>query len=90
VLRLSWHRFWLLALIQLIALACWFVPWFYLKASAYLAHPTDGDLYAHTWPFQIMVGLLYFLGDVVLLSLVVAIEGGGFWLLRSAARVKRT
>jgi hypothetical protein len=83
-LRLNWRKFWILALVQLIALACWFAPWFYLRASTYLAHPTDGDLYAHTWRFQIMVGLLYFLGDVVLLGVLLGIEAGVSWLLRFA------
>jgi hypothetical protein len=32
---------------------------FYVGTSAYLAHPTDSDLYAHDWSFQAVVFSLY-------------------------------
>jgi hypothetical protein len=49
--------------------------WFYVGTAAYLAAPTDGDLYAHHWRFQLMVFCLFKLPIVaLLLGLVLAVE----------------
>ena len=45
-------RFWFWAVVQT-AIVSAIVGWrFYVGVSEYLAHPTDGDMYAHTWGFQ--------------------------------------
>jgi len=46
------HRFWFWALVQA-CLGVAILGWkFYAGTTEYLAHPSDGDLYAHTWSFQ--------------------------------------
>jgi hypothetical protein len=32
---------------------------FYTGVKVYLAHPTDGDLYAHNWSFQLIVFCIF-------------------------------
>jgi hypothetical protein len=51
--------FWILAIAEACLVAAIFAWRFYVGASAYLAHPTDGDLYAHDWSFQAIVFLMY-------------------------------
>ena len=53
------RHFWTLALIEASIVAAVFGWRFYVGTSAYLAHPTDGDLYAHDWSFQAVVFSLY-------------------------------
>ena len=57
-MKISSRQFWLLALVQVCVVASAFAWRFYVGTKAYLAHPTDGDLYAHHWSFQaIAVGV---------------------------------
>ena len=49
------HRFWFWAIVQACVVAAIFGWRFYAGTLEYLAHPTDGDLYAHTWSFQAIV-----------------------------------
>jgi len=59
------HRFWFLALMQICVIAA-IVGWrFYVGVSEYLAHPPDGDLYAHTWSFQAIVFLVFTLPKIL-------------------------
>jgi hypothetical protein len=44
--------------------------WFMLRTKAYLAGPADGDLYAQTWGFQIMI---FAIGYIPWILLVVGI-----------------
>ena len=53
------HRFWFWAIVQACVVAAIFGWRFYAGTLEYLAHPTDGDLYAHTWSFQAMVFLMF-------------------------------
>jgi hypothetical protein len=48
-----------LALVEACIVAAVFGWRFYVGTSAYLAHPTDSDLYAHDWSFQAVVFSLY-------------------------------
>src|SRR5690242_5144485 len=53
------HRFLFWALVQICIVAV-IVGWrFYVGVSEYLAHPPDGDLYAHTWSFQAIAFLVF-------------------------------
>ena len=64
------HRFWFWALMQVcivVAIAGW---QFYVGVSEYLAHPTDDDLYAHTWGFQAIVFLVFTLPKILVGLLV--------------------
>jgi hypothetical protein len=45
--------------------------WFYVRTAAYLVNPSDGDLYAHNWNFQVMVFAVFHLPVLVLLLGVV-------------------
>ena len=58
-MKKSSSRFWLLALLQVCVIAAVFGWRFYVGTAAYLAHPTDGDLYAHDWSFQAIVFAVY-------------------------------
>jgi len=51
-----------------------FFIWWALNASAYLANPQDGDLYAHHWGFQVMVGAVYLLGFCVAVATLLILE----------------
>jgi len=55
----SSRQFWIWAVVQICALATIFGGWFFYVTSRYLAHPTDGDLYAHDWSFQAMAFCFY-------------------------------
>jgi hypothetical protein len=67
------------ALIQIAALLVCFCGWFYLRTVAYLKGPPDGDAYAQTWSFQLIVGAIY---------LVAALLLGGVLILLEAAVVR--
>jgi hypothetical protein len=59
------HGFWFWALVQTCAVAA-IVAWrFHLGVLEYLAHPPDGDLYAHTWSFQAIVFLIFTLPKII-------------------------
>ncbi len=75
------QKFWFWALVQACIVAI-IVAWrFYIGVSNYLAHPTDGDLYAHTWSFQAIVFLVFRL-PIILLAF-----GAWLGLERLAARL---
>ena len=58
------QKFWFWALVQVCIVAV-IAGWrFYVGVSDYLAHPTDGDLYAHTWSFQAIVFLIFTLPNI--------------------------
>ena len=68
------HRFWFWAIVQACVVAAIFGWRFYAGTLDYLAHPTAGDLYAHTWSFQAIVFSMFaapiFVGGMaILLSL---------------------
>jgi hypothetical protein len=71
-------RFWKWGLLQILILVV-FLGWrFYFGTSAYLAHPNDDDLYAHTWSFQGIVFCIFrLLPALVCMSFVLGIE----WLV---------
>jgi hypothetical protein len=69
--------FWILALVEASIVAAVFGWWFYIGTSAYLAHPTDSDLYAHDWSFQAVVFSLY---AVPLFLIIMAVLIGLDWL----------
>jgi hypothetical protein len=48
-----------LAFAKACLVAAVFAWWFYVGTSAYLAHPTDGDLNAHDWSFQAIAFSVY-------------------------------
>ncbi|HXT13423.1 MAG TPA: hypothetical protein VN873_17840 [Candidatus Angelobacter sp.] len=54
-MKISSRQFWLLAFAQACLVAAGFAWRFYAGTKEYLAHPTDGDLYAHHWSFQAVV-----------------------------------
>jgi len=77
-MRLNWQGFKRAWLYQLALLFAFFCVWFYLRTTAYLAGPPDGDLYAQTWSFQLMVGGLYLVGSLPLLAVLFLVEAGLF------------
>ena len=77
-------RFWFWALTQ-IAILVVVVSWrFYVGVSEYLAHPTDGDLYAHSWSFQAIVFLVFTLPKIVVG--VIALLGLEWLIARSISK----
>jgi hypothetical protein len=62
------------ASIQAAVLFAAFFAWWAANASAYLATPQDGDLYAHHWGFQAMVGAVYLLGFSVAVATLLILE----------------
>jgi hypothetical protein len=62
------------ASIQAAVLFAAFFIWWAVNASAYLANPHDGDLYAHHWGFQVMVGAVYLLGFSVAVATLLILE----------------
>jgi hypothetical protein len=46
------RKFWHWAVVQAVIVMIVLAWRFYVGVSAYLAHPTDGDMYAHNWSFQ--------------------------------------
>lgn len=68
------NRFWFWALVQVCVVIAIFAWRFHVAVSAYLTHPRDGDLYAHSWSFQAIVVLIFvvprlFAGMAILLGL---------------------
>jgi hypothetical protein len=77
-------KFWFWALVQACIVAA-FVGWrFYMGVSEYLAHPPDGDLYAHTWPFQFIVFLIFTLPKIGVS--VIALLGAEWFVVRVISR----
>jgi hypothetical protein len=58
-IRKSRSRLWLSMSLQVLVIAGVFAWRFYVRTSAYLNHPTDGDLYAHNWSFQALAFSFY-------------------------------
>jgi hypothetical protein len=78
------HRFWFWALVQTCIVAE-IVGWrFYVGASEYLAHPPDGDLYAHTWSFQAIVFLIFTLPKIAVG--VIALLGMEWFIARRMSK----
>jgi hypothetical protein len=73
-MRLSWRLFTILVGAQFAVLAVSLAHWFYVRTSTYLAHPHDGDLYAHTWSFQFLACSLYFGGAAIAFGAIVFAE----------------
>jgi uncharacterized membrane protein len=68
--------FWTLAIVEACIVAAVFGWRFYVGTSAYLGHPTDGDVYAHDWSFQAVVFSLY---AVPLFLIIMAVLLGLDW-----------
>jgi hypothetical protein len=51
--------FWRIVTIQACVILAWLLWRFYIGTKAYLAHPDDGDLYAHNWSFQVLVFCIF-------------------------------
>lgn len=81
-MRLSWKRFKKAWLVQLALFFTAFCVWFYIRTAAYLAGTQDGDLYAQTWSFQLIVGSLYLAGTLPLLAALFLVEAGLFQVAR--------
>lgn len=63
------------ALLQLSAAALGVAIWFYFRIEAYLAGPTDGDLYAQSWGFQLVVfGLIWLPLTLSLVGVLISLE----------------
>lgn len=80
-MKLNWQSFKKAWLVQLALFFGAFCVWFYIRTSAYLAGPQDGDLYAQTWSFQFVVGGLYLLGTLPLLAMLFLVEAGLFQVI---------
>lgn len=81
-MHLPWERFRRFWLVQIAVFVLCFAVWFYLRTAAYLAGPPDGDLYAQTWSFQLMVGAFYLVGAIPVLATLFLVEAGIFSLVR--------
>jgi hypothetical protein len=78
------RKFWVWAIAQCCLVAV-FAAWkFYTGVADYLAHPTDGDLYAHSWSFQAIVFLMFTLPKI--LVGLVAIFGLEWFIVRAISR----
>ena len=71
---------------QAVVLFAGFFVWWAVNASAYLANPRDGDLYAHHWGFQVMVGAVYLLGFSVAVATLLILEQCILLLFQQRAR----
>ena len=80
------HRFWFWAIVQICMVVAIAVCLFYIGVSAYLANPTDGDLYAHTWSFQAIAFLIFTLPKIVVA--VIALLGIEWFIARRIAKRK--
>jgi hypothetical protein len=82
-MKKSSRHFWIWAAIQIIALAAIFGGWFVFVTLRYLAHPTDGDLYAHSWSFQAIAFCFYGLPLFIVVSFIlIAIERAIFHFIQ--------
>lgn len=77
-MTLSWQRFRRFWWVQIALFVVCFAVWFYLRTAAYLAGPPDGDVYAQTWSFQLMVGAFYLVGAIPVLATLFLLEAGIF------------
>ena len=77
-MKLNWQGFKTAWLCQLALYFACFCLWFYFRTDAYLAGPPDGDLYAQTWSFQLIVGAFYLVGSLPLLAILFMVEAGLF------------
>jgi hypothetical protein len=75
-MRSRWKRiFWIVALFQAAVVFGTLGVWYYGRTVANLANPSDGDLYAHSWSFQIMVFLVVYLPTTsILFAALLALE----------------
>ena len=78
-MKLSWKGFKAVLLYQLALFFVCFSVWFYFRTASYLAGPPDGDLYAQTWSFQLIVGTLYLVGSLPVFAVLFLVEAGIFW-----------
>jgi hypothetical protein len=58
-MKKSTRFFWICALVQVFVVVVLLTWHFYVWTKGYIAHPTDGDMYAHTWSFQTMVFCIF-------------------------------
>lgn len=77
-MHLPWRRFRRFCLAQIAVFVMCFAVWVYLRTAAYLAGPPDGDVYAQTWSFQLMVGGFYLVGAIPVLATLFLVEAGIF------------
>ena len=72
----AWPRwFWWAALGQALVLLGSLGGWFLVRTRAYLAAPSGGDLYAHTWSYQaLMFFITYGATAVLLFVLLISFE----------------
>jgi hypothetical protein len=74
-MAMRWQNgFWVAVICQAILLLGTLSVWYFIRTAAYLAKPTDGDLYAHTWSFQAMVFVVYLVPAVALFVALIALE----------------
>jgi hypothetical protein len=77
-----WTKFWKWGLLQVVVLLVFLTWTFYTGTSAYLSHPNDSDLYAHSWSFQGIVFCIFgLLPALVGISLVLGVE---WFIIRKA------
>jgi hypothetical protein len=74
------------ACIQVAVLFALFFVWWVVNTLAYLAHPKDGDLYAHHWSFQVMNGAVYLFGLSVAVAILLFLERHILLLFQQKAR----
>jgi hypothetical protein len=63
-------------LVQLGILLAWFLPWYYLRTASFLAGPPFIDTYAQTWSYQLIMGVIFLAGALVVLAVLLVIEAG--------------
>jgi hypothetical protein len=65
-------KFWWAALGQVVVAFAALGGWFVHRTQGYLAVPTDGDLYAHTWSYQALTFFMTY-GAVAMLAVLLLI-----------------
>lgn len=74
-MKIALPRFWILAAVQVILALVVISIAFYFRTEALLAGPGDGDLYAHTWGFQLAVfALLWVPATLLATGIVLVVE----------------
>ena len=69
-------------ILQVGALLACFLPWYYLRTVSFLAGPPYGDLYAQTWPYQLLMGAFWLAGLLAVLTVVLVLEASLLKLYR--------
>ena len=68
-------KFWFWAVVQAGVVFLLLIWRFYVSTASYLTHPTNDDMYAHTWSFQTVVFCIFRLfPSFVGLSVLVILE----------------